>query len=74
MRGRIVHRGNKDMRKELFASALGTFALGMAEFIIEGILTNVACGMGVSIPEAGHPISVYALGVCVASMTFFISE
>ena len=29
------------MKKGLFALALGTFTLGMAEFIIEGILTDV---------------------------------
>lgn len=29
------------MKKGLFALALGTFTLGMAEFIIEGIITDV---------------------------------
>lgn len=57
------------MRKGLFALALGTFTLGMAEFIIEGILTDVARGMGVSVPEAGHLISVYALGVCAGAFS-----
>ena len=35
------------MKKGLFALALGTFTLGIAEFIIEGILTDVAHNMGV---------------------------
>lgn len=52
------------MKKGLFALALGTFTLGMAEFIIEGILTDVAHNMNVSIPQVGHLISIYALGVC----------
>ena len=38
------------MIKGLFALALGTFTLGMSEFIIEGILTDVAHTMNVSIP------------------------
>lgn len=37
------------MKKGLFALALGTFTLGVAEFIIEGILTDVAHSMNVSI-------------------------
>ena len=49
------------MKKGLFALALGTFTLGMAEFIIEGILTDVAHNMNVSIPQVGHLISIYAL-------------
>ena len=57
------------MKKGLFALALGTFTLGMAEFIIEGILTDVANSMKVSIPEAGHLISVYALGVCAGAFS-----
>lgn len=44
------------MKKGLFALALGTFTLGMTEFIIEGIITDVAHNMNVSIPEAGHLI------------------
>lgn len=36
------------MKKGLFALALGTFTLGMTEFIIEGIITDVAHNMNVS--------------------------
>lgn len=57
------------MKKGLFALALGTFTLGIAEFIIEGILTDVAHNMGVSIPQAGHLISIYALGVCAGAFS-----
>ncbi len=42
------------MKKGLFALALGTFTLGMAEFIIEEIVTDVAHNMNVSIPQVGH--------------------
>ena len=56
------------MKKGLFALALGTFTLGMTEFIIEGILTDVAHDMNVSIPQVGHLISIYALGVCAGAI------
>ena len=52
------------MNKGLFALALGTFALGIAEFLMMGILGNIAGDMDVSISQAGWFISAYALGVC----------
>lgn len=55
------------MNKSLFALALGTFALGIAEFVIMAILGNVAEGVGISISQAGHLISAYALGVTVGA-------
>ena len=60
------------MKKGLFALALGTFTLGMAEFIIEGILTDVAHDMNVSIPQTGHLISIYALGVCAGAFSLIL--
>ena len=50
------------MKKSLIALAFGTLALGMAEFVMMGILPDIARSLGVSIPEAGHLISAYALG------------
>ena len=52
------------MKKSLIALAFGTLALGMSEFVMMGILPDIARSLGVSIPEAGHLISAYALGVC----------
>ena len=52
------------MKKSLIALAFGTLALGMAEFVMMGILPDIAHNLGISIPEAGHLISAYALGVC----------
>lgn len=60
------------MKKSLFSLALGTFTLGMNEFIMEGILVDVADDMNVSIPLAGHLISVYALGVCVGAFSLVV--
>ena len=55
----------------LLVLAVGTFLLGMAEFVIEGILPDLARDLNISIPMAGHAISIYALGVCVGA-TFLI--
>ena len=52
------------MKKSLVALAFGTLALGIAEFVMMGILPDVARSLCVSIPDAGHLISAYALGVC----------
>lgn len=53
------------MKKALITLALGTFGLGVTEFVMMGILPFIASDFGVSISEAGHLISSYALGVCV---------
>lgn len=55
------------MKKSLTALAAGTFALGIAEFVMMGILPDVATDLGISIPQAGHFIAAYALGVCVGA-------
>lgn len=52
------------MKKSLIALSFGTLGLGIAEFVMMGILPNVAHALDISIPSAGHFISAYALGVC----------
>ena len=42
------------MKKSLLALASGTLGLGIAEFVMMGILPNVARDLSISIPEAGH--------------------
>ncbi|MDE6166268.1 MAG: hypothetical protein K2F58_04150, partial [Muribaculaceae bacterium] len=56
----------------LIALALGTFALGIAEFGMMGILGDVADGIGVSIVDAGHLISAYSLGVAIGSPALIV--
>jgi MFS transporter, DHA1 family, inner membrane transport protein len=53
------------MRLALVALAAGTFALGMTEFVITGLLPAIAGDLGVSIPTAGLLISGYALTVVI---------
>ncbi|QDQ99026.1 MFS transporter [Tomitella fengzijianii] len=51
------------------ALALGGFGIGTTEFVAMGLLPQIADGMGVSEPTAGHVISAYALGVVVGAPT-----
>ncbi|MBU2997506.1 MFS transporter [Cellulophaga baltica] len=54
-------------RKALIALAIGGFGIGMTEFVIMGILPDVATALNISIPKAGHFISAYALGVVIGA-------
>jgi DHA1 family inner membrane transport protein len=49
------------------ALALGGFAIGTTEFVTMGVLPDIADGVRVDIPSAGHVISAYALGVVVGA-------
>ncbi|MDR9890349.1 MFS transporter AraJ [Pseudenterobacter timonensis] len=55
------------MKKTVFSLALGTFGLGMAEFGIMGVLTELAHDTGITIPSAGNMISFYAFGVVIGA-------
>lgn len=49
------------------ALATGGFAIGTTEFVTMGLLPQIAEGVDVTIPQAGHLISAYALGVVVGA-------
>ena len=49
----------------LIALFIAAFAFGTTEFVIAGVLPQVAEGLGVSIPSAGYLVSGYALGIAV---------
>lgn len=51
----------------LFALALGGFAIGTTEFVTMGLLPQIAGGVGITIPTAGHVVSAYALGVVIGA-------
>lgn len=53
------------MSLPLLALFLAAFAFGTAEFVIAGILPDVAAGLDVSIPVAGYLISGYAIGIAI---------
>jgi DHA1 family inner membrane transport protein len=49
------------------ALAIGGFGIGTGEFVMMGLLPDVAGNFSVSIPSAGHVISAYALGVVLGA-------
>ena len=51
----------------LFALAIGAFGIGLTEFVIAGILPQIARDFGVDIPAAGLMATTYALGVFVGA-------
>lgn len=55
------------MALAVLALAVGGFTIGTTEFVTMGLLPEMARGVDVSIPQAGHVISTYALGVVVGA-------
>lgn len=51
----------------LFALAIGAFGIGLTEFVVAGILPQIARDFGVDIPAAGLMATTYALGVFVGA-------
>ena len=51
----------------LSSLALGGFGIGTTEFATMGVLPEVARDLGASIPQSGHLVSAYALGVVVGA-------
>ncbi|KAF2514240.1 MFS transporter [Flavobacterium foetidum] len=55
------------MKKSLIALSLGGLTIGITEFVMMGLLPDIASDMKVSIPTAGYLISAYALGVVIGA-------
>ncbi|TWC71365.1 MFS transporter [Herbaspirillum sp. SJZ099] len=55
------------MNWPLFALAIAAFGIGTTEFVIMGLLPDVARDLGVSAPAAGMLVSGYALGVAAGA-------
>ncbi|WP_306326378.1 MFS transporter [Streptomyces venezuelae] len=51
----------------LLALAVGAFGIGTTEFVVMGLLPDIAGDYGVSIPTAGLLVTGYALGVVVGA-------
>jgi MFS transporter, DHA1 family, arabinose polymer utilization protein len=55
------------MKKSLIALSLGGLTIGITEFVMMGLLPDIASDMKVTIPVAGYLISAYALGVVIGA-------
>ncbi|WP_366186530.1 MFS transporter [Flavobacterium ovatum] len=55
------------MKKSLLSLSLGGLTIGITEFVMMGLLPDIATNLKVSIPVAGYLISAYALGVVIGA-------
>jgi DHA1 family inner membrane transport protein len=46
---------------------VGAFGIGTTEFVMMGLLPDVAADLDISLPAAGHLVSAYALGVVIGA-------
>ncbi len=57
----------KGLKPSLLTLTIGGFSIGMTEFMMMGVLPDVSRTLAISIPSAGHLISIYALGVVIGA-------
>lgn len=55
------------MKKNLFPLLLGGLGIGITEFVMMGLLPDLAANLKISIPDAGHLIAAYAVGVVIGA-------
>ncbi|WP_405936493.1 MFS transporter [Streptomyces sp. NBC_00726] len=51
----------------LLALAVSAFGIGTTEFVMMGLLPDVADDLGTSVPTAGYLVSAYAIGVVIGA-------
>lgn len=63
------------MSLPLIALFIAAFAFGTTEFVIAGVLPEVASGLGIAIPVAGYLVTGYAIGIAIGGplLTFATS-
>lgn len=61
------------MKLSLLPLALGGLTIGITEFVMMGLLPDIAKDLNISIPHAGHLISAYALGVVIGAPLLVIA-
>ena len=61
------------MKISLLPLALGGLTIGITEFVMMGLLPDVASDLRVSIPTAGYLIAAYAIGVVVGAPLLVIA-
>lgn len=57
----------RQIRWVVFALSMGGFAIGTSEFVVMGLISEIARGFGVTEPQVGHVVSAYALGVVIGA-------
>ena len=55
------------MKRSLYTLTLGGLGIGITEFVMMGLLPDIAKDLSITIPQAGHLIAAYALGVVIGA-------
>lgn len=53
------------MPRAVYVLALGIFAMVTSEFVVAGLMPQMAEGLGVSIPQVGYLITAFAFAMSV---------
>lgn len=67
MNASATNQSNLSWLKSLLPLSLGGFSIGMTEFLMMGILPDVANSLSLSIPTVGYLIAIYAFGVVIGA-------
>ncbi|MFP5071513.1 MFS transporter [Pseudonocardia nantongensis] len=65
--GAVTGTGRARVPRVVTVLALSIFVLGTSEFVITGLLPEMAGDLGVSVPEVGYLISAFAVGMIVGA-------
>lgn len=55
------------IKKSLVALLFGGLGIGITEFVMMGLLEDIAVDLAIDIPTAGHLITAYAIGVVIGA-------
>ena len=58
---------NPIIKLSLISLTIGGFCIGMTEFLMMGLLPDISETLKITIPQAGHLISIYAFGVVIGA-------
>ncbi len=64
---------DKQSSLRLYTLTLCVFAIGVAEFLLVGLLPKVASGVGVSVSQAGSLVTAYALAIAIGSPLLIVA-
>ncbi|WP_019410124.1 MFS transporter [Pseudomonas psychrophila] len=72
----VAEKTSHNLPPAVFVLTLGVFVLGTCEFMMMGLLPNMASELGVSIPMASWVVTAYALGIAIGGpiMTVMTSK
>ncbi|MFE9577153.1 MFS transporter [Nocardia sp. NPDC006044] len=65
-------RATKRLPVGVYVLGISVFALGTSEFIVSGLVDQIAGSLGVSVPQVGQLITAFAIGMLVGAPTMAV--